>query len=101
MYSQHGLTKKKHGARELDATVLVAPIHLGYSITVLFCDKIACLVGKGKAVDVISLDFSEAFDTVPHSILLDKVLNDKMQVLFSIFIDDQHAEQKASQQVCW
>ena len=38
-----------------------------------FYDQVTRLVDEGKAVEVIHLNFSTAFDTAPNSILLEKL----------------------------
>ena len=38
-----------------------------------FCDKVTRLVDEGQAVDVVYLNFSKAFDTVLHNILMEKL----------------------------
>jgi len=40
-----------------------------------FYDQVTHLVDEGKAVDVISLGFTKAFDTVPHSTLLENLIS--------------------------
>ena len=37
------------------------------------CNEVTNLVDEGKAVDIVSLDFSKAFDAISHCILLQKL----------------------------
>ncbi|XP_017590866.1 PREDICTED: RNA-directed DNA polymerase from mobile element jockey-like [Corvus brachyrhynchos] len=45
----------------------------GLTNVVTFYDQVTHLVDEGKAVDIVSLTFSKAFDTISHGILLEKL----------------------------
>ena len=53
-----------------------------------FYDKVTRLVHEGKAVDIVFLDFSKASDTVPYSILLDKLSNCRMRGFMVCWVEN-------------
>ena len=55
------------------AELLISLVRSCLTNLICFCDKVTCLVDEGKAVAVVYLDFSKAFDTVSQKILLEKL----------------------------
>jgi len=55
--NQHGFTKGRSYLAKLDT----------------FHDDITASVDKGRAIDVICLEFTKGFDAVPHNVLLSKL----------------------------
>lgn len=40
---------------------------------ITFCDEMTSLIDEGRSVDIVYLDFSNAFDTVSHNIYINKL----------------------------
>lgn len=71
--------KNKAIIRHSDSSSRESPSCLSNLIS--FCDKVTRILDEGKAADVIFLDFTKAFDTGLHSILMNKWSNSKINRL--------------------
>ena len=63
-----------------------------------FHDKLTHLLDENKAVDVVYLDFSKAFDTVPHNILVEKLAAHSLGGLTLLWV--RHYLDGWAQRVC-
>ena len=67
----HEACVRQQGDQDLPAWIHERQVLLTNVIS--FYDRVICLVDEGKTVDVVYMDFCKAFDTISHSILLEKM----------------------------
>lgn len=60
---KQGIRPRQHGFRK----------GRSFLTDLIFSDEVTCVLNKGKAVDVVCLDCSKAFDTVSYSTFLEKL----------------------------
>lgn len=73
---------------------------------ITFCSKLSGLVDEQWAVDIVHLDFSKAFDVVTHSILMEKLMRQGLNMQLVKHIENcvnDHAQRVmiSSTTCCW